>query len=91
MRLYYCDLWPIIVAIRRDGFRDGDVWLSDTSLRDDADSGRSKDLAELMINAPDDELGRYEVIGPPGNASGSPRAWRVPAKTVNGWARWWAD
>jgi len=91
MTLYYCDLRSRIIAIRRNGFPDGDVWLSDTSLRDDPNSPLREDVMELAIRAPDDELAAYEVIGKSQTETGSPRAWRIPAKTVNRWARWWAD
>jgi hypothetical protein len=89
--LYYCDLRSKIEAILRGGFPDGDVWLSDTSLGDDPDSRLRKGVTELAIRAPDGELTAYEVIGTSQTGIGGPRAWRVPAKIVNRWPRWWAD
>ena len=87
MILYHFDLRRNIEAIVRDGFHEGDVWLSDISLLDDADPPLGSDFAQVIVDAPDDALAVYEVVDNPRIRPGSHREWRVPATIVNGWPR----
>ncbi len=91
MILYHFDLRPNIEAIVREGFRDGDIWLSDISLLDDADPPLGPDFAQVIVDAPDVELEGYEVVDNPRVRAGNHREWRVPAALVNRWSRRLAD
>jgi hypothetical protein len=86
MKLYHFDLRANVESIQRDGFHDGDVWLSDLSLLDDANPPLGHEFAQVVVDAPED-LDRYEVIGNPLVRPGSHREWCIPAQAVNAWPR----
>jgi hypothetical protein len=79
VRLHRFDLRPNIDAILNDGFRAGDVWLSDLSLLDDADPPLGAEFAHVVVDAPEDEIAEFEVVGNPDVRPGSHREWRIPA------------
>jgi len=87
MILYHFDLRRNIVTVVREGFREGEVWLSDISLLHDADAPLGPDLAQVVVDAPHDELAAYEVIDNPLTHASGHRVWCIPAATVNGWPR----
>ena len=69
MTLYhFAPRWHV-ESIMRDGFHDGDVWLSDISLLDDADPPLGPDFAQLVIPAPESAVA-YVVAGNPLAGSG---------------------
>jgi hypothetical protein len=87
VRLQHFDLRLNIEAILKDGFRAGDAWLSDLSPLDDADPPLGAEFAQVVVDAPDDEIAEYEVIGNPDVRPGSHRESRIPAALVNRWPR----
>jgi hypothetical protein len=87
MRLYHFDPRWNVEAIMRDGFHDRGVWLSHISLLDDADPPLGPDFAQEVVEEPDDELGRYEIVNNPLLRPSSHCEWCVPALIVNRWPR----
>jgi hypothetical protein len=84
--LYHFDLRRNVAAIVRDGFHDGDAWLSDISLLDDADPPLGDEFAQLTVEAPTDRLAEFEVRGNPLKGEGY-REFRIPSAVVNSWPR----
>jgi hypothetical protein len=83
VRLYHFDLRRNIEAILREGFHDGDVWLSDISLYD-ADPPLGAAFAQVVVDAPTDRLAEFEVVGNPTAGEGY-REFRIPAALLNTW------